>query len=204
MMKRLCFAFVLMLVAFMSAIPAKAADAVTPTSIVRGFYDNLIDTMKHGEKLGFDGRYKKLEPIVSGAFNLPLMTRVAVGLAWSSANTEERRRLISAFSDFSIASYADRFASYDGEKFEVVGENPASNGGVIVETRLTPKDGEPVALNYLVRADETGAQRIVDVFIDATISELATRRSEFTAIVKRDGIDGLVATLGEKTKKMGG
>jgi ABC-type transporter MlaC component len=33
------------------------------------------------------------------------------------------------------------------------------------------------------------------VFLTGTISELATRRSEFTAVIQRDGFDGLVDAL---------
>ena len=68
---------------------------------------------------------------------------------------------------------------------------------------LTPKDSEPVVLNYLVRADDKNQLRIVDVYLDAAISELATRRSEFGAIIKRDGFPALITSIIEKNKKMG-
>ncbi|MDX2028062.1 MAG: ABC transporter substrate-binding protein [Alphaproteobacteria bacterium] len=182
-----------------AAAPAKSAGAST---VVKNFYGRLVDVMKQGDQLGFDGRYKKLEPTIKSAFNLPLMTRFAVGLTWSTATPEDQHRLISAFSNFSIATYANRFAAYDGERFDIVGEKPTS-GGVIVETRLTPKDSEPVALNYLMKTDEAGNWRIVDVYLDGAISELATRRAEFSSIVKRDGIPALVNSLGEKSKQLG-
>ena len=145
---------------------------------------------------------KKLTPAIKSAFNLPLMTRFAVGPSWSNATPAEQQQLISAFSDFSVATYASRFTSYDGEQFKVVDEKPTSDG-VIVETQLQPKDGDTVSLNYLMRKDEKGAWRICDVFLDGTISELATRRSEFGAIVQHDGIEALVNSLGEKSKQMG-
>jgi ABC-type transporter MlaC component len=37
-----------------------------------------------------------------------------------------------------------------------------------------------------------------DIYLDGTISEVATRRSEFAAILKNDGIDGLIAALNRK------
>ena len=197
----------LALVLFVLAAPVRAhaaisAGSVSATALVRGFYDRLVETMKQGDKLGFKGRYQKLEPVIAGAFNLPLMTRFAVGPSWAKASATDQQKLIVAFSAFSTATYASRFTRYDGERFEVLGEKPSGDGGAIVETRLTPKDGDPVTLDYRVRPDEKGALRIVDVFLDATISELATRRAEFTTIVNRDGLDGLVAALNEKVKKM--
>lgn len=181
------------------AVPKAGASAQT----VKDFYATLSSVMQQGDQLGFAGRYKKLAPAIKNAFNLPLMTRFAVGPVWMKATAGEQKQLISAFSDFSIATYASRFAKYDGEQFRVKGEKPAQGGGIIVETELQPKDGDAVTLNYLMRPDDSGAYKIVDVFLDGTISELATRRAEFSSIVRRDGIAALVNQLDEKSKQLG-
>jgi len=175
----------------------------TPSAVVKNFYATLTETMKQGNRLGFSGRYKKLAPTIQASFNLPLMTRVAVGPTWLKANAAEQKQLISAFSDFSIANYASQFSRYDGEHFAVTGEKPAAGGGTIVETRLQPKDMDAVALNYLMKQDDQGHWRIVDVFLDGAVSELATRRAEFSSIVEHDGIPALVNQLDSKSKQMG-
>ncbi len=185
----------------LASFPAHAADSQAQ-SVVRGLYAQLIASMKQGDQLGFDGRYKKLEPVIRASFNLPLMTRVAVGSNWASASPQQQNELVSAFSSFSIATYASRFAAYDGEQFTVTGEQ-ASGKDVIVETSLKPTTGEAIALNYLMRLDDKGVYRIVDVFMNGTISELATRRAEFSSIARRDGIPALVNSLGAKSKQMG-
>jgi phospholipid transport system substrate-binding protein len=159
--------------------------------------------MKQGERLGLEGRFKKLEPAVREAFNLPLMARVATGSAWQTAQPADQQKLADAFSTFSTANYASQFAKYEGERFVVGKEKPAAGGGTIVETKLIPKDGEPVTLNYLVRADEKGQPRIVDVYLDGSISQLAMRRSEFTAIIKENGFSALIASINDKNKTMG-
>ena len=183
---------------------AGAAKADTPSvALVRDFYAQLLSAMKQGDQLGFAGRVKQLNPTIRAAYNMSLMTRFAVGTSWAGLSEEDRKHVTEAFASFSVATYASRFTKFDGEKFDVLGEKPAAGGGVMVETHLTPKDSEPVTLNYLVRNDESGKPRIVDVLLDASISELATRRSEFSAIVKRDGINALIGMLEEKAKKMG-
>jgi phospholipid transport system substrate-binding protein len=177
------------------------AAASSAQDAVRGFYATLVSTMKDGPQLGFDGRYKKLDPAIRAAFDLPSMARLSVGASWSTASEKEKTDLVDAFSRFSIATYASRFAAYDGEEFAVTGEKTAGKD-VIVETSLTPKDGEAVTLNYLMRADAKGQFRIVDVFMNGMISELATRRSEFSSITRREGVPALVNSLGEKAKQM--
>lgn len=39
---------------------------------------------------------------------------------------------------------------------------------------------------------------ISDIYLDGAISEVATRRSEFGAILKNEGIDGLIVALNRK------
>ncbi len=119
-------------------LPATASSQGQASATVKNFYTTLISVMKQGDQLGFSGRYKKLDPAVRNAFNLPLMTRFAVGLGWSNASPAEQQQLISAFSDFSVATYASQFKNWDGETFQVVDEKPSTDG-VLVETKLTPK-----------------------------------------------------------------
>ena len=40
---------------------------------------------------------------------------------------------------------------------------------------------------------------ISDIYLDGAISEVATRRSEFAAILKSEGITGLIAALDRKS-----
>jgi ABC-type transporter MlaC component len=39
---------------------------------------------------------------------------------------------------------------------------------------------------------------ISDIYLDSAISEVATRRSEFAATLKNEGIDGLMAALNRR------
>jgi phospholipid transport system substrate-binding protein len=174
-----------------------AAAAATPRAVVEAFYGALLDVMKQATSLGFEGRYRRLQPAIEAAFNLPLMIRLAVGPPWNSLTPTQQSRLLEAFRRFTIATYASRFDGYDGEHFEVRGEAPAPAGGTMVETRLVPTKGDIVDLNYLLRQGDAGWQ-IIDVFLSGTISELATRRAEFTSVLGRDGADGLVKLLESK------
>ena len=196
---RRVFAFLLVLAMI---IPTSAQAESSAQAVVRSFYTHLLSAMKQGEQLGYSGRYKKLDPVIRSTFNLPLMAKTAVGASWTEASPQEQADLTSAFSDFSVATYASRFATYDGEEFTVIGEKKSANG-VIVETSIKPKDGEATMLTYLLRHDNAGNYRVVDVFINGTISEMATRRAEFSSIARRDGIPALVNSLGEKSKQLG-
>jgi phospholipid transport system substrate-binding protein len=93
------------------------------------------------------------------------------------------------------AIYADRFDSYAGQKLEVTGEQPPS--GARVKSQIIKANAEPVKVDYLVRRSGD-SWLISDIYLDGAISEVATRRSEFAAILKKEGIDGLIAALNRK------
>ncbi len=199
LLARLCVAVALLAVPLQSA----AAETRSATAIVTGFYDTLLATMKNGPALKFSGRVEALTPALDSAFDLASMTRIAAGAQWLGIKPEDQLQLIDSFSRFSVASYAANFDSWSGERFEVVKETPApgSGNGIIVETRLIPKTGDSVQLNYLLRPG-SGGLRVIDVFVNGTISELAARRSEFGSVLARDGAKGLREMLDSRVKDL--
>ncbi|MBI3419774.1 MAG: ABC transporter substrate-binding protein [Proteobacteria bacterium] len=104
----------------MATPPAGAGSAAT--QVVRQFYDQLTETMKQGDRLGFSGRYAKLQTAMERSFNLDEMMRTAAGPSWTEATPQQQKQLASAFHTFSISNYANRFPRYGGEQFEVSGE----------------------------------------------------------------------------------
>jgi phospholipid transport system substrate-binding protein len=183
---------------------AAAQGSGDPKAIVQSFYDTLEETMKEGPDLGFDGRYKKLEPVIHQTFDVPVMAKIAVGAAWTSLKPDEKSRLLDAFDRYLVTTYAARFKSYKGQKFEV-GEvkqpkvnDVAAADRMLVETRLYKSNGEPIALNYLFRPGTDGDWRIIDVYLSGAISEMARMRSDFSATVTEGGADALVAALDKK------
>ena len=89
-----------------------------------------------------------------------------------------------------------RFDRYAGQKLQVTGEQPAA-AGVMVHSQIVKADGEPVNVDYMM-CRNANSWLISDIYLDGAISEVATRRSEFAAILKNEGIDGLIAALNRK------
>jgi phospholipid transport system substrate-binding protein len=185
------------------ALPAWAEIEATDAAVtrIRAFYDALLGVMKQADKLGIRGRYDKLAPTVRSTFDLAAMTRIAVGPEWNSIPPEQQVALIDNFTQMTIATYANRFDSYSGERFEVDAAAEPRNTGRIVHTKLFPSTGEPVTLNYLMRGSGD-SWSVVDVYLTGTISELATRRSEFGAILKSGGPNALIDSLRQQTEKL--
>jgi phospholipid transport system substrate-binding protein len=164
--------------------------------IVQGLYDALLSTMKNGRILGQSGRFTQLAPVIRRSFDIASMARLSVGSSWAGLSEAQRQQVSESFGRYISAIYADRFDSYDGQKLEVTGEQPAPSG-VMVRSHIIKANGEPVKVDYMMRRNGE-SWLISDIYLDGAISEVATRRSEFAAILKNDGIDGLIAALNRK------
>jgi len=172
--------------------------AAGPEDSVNALHETLISTMKDGRALGENGRYARIEPVIHRLFDLPSMSRLAIGASWTTLSAAQQQLAIAAFGAYISATYADRFDSYSGQRMEVVAQQP-SGSGIIVKTCIVRSNGELVSVDYAMRQND-GTWQISDVYLDGTISQLATQRSEFGAILRREGFDGLIGTLQRKVK----
>jgi phospholipid transport system substrate-binding protein len=179
------------------AAPASGSDTV------QGLYDTLLGTMKNGRTLGQSGRFVQLEPVVRRTFDIASMARLSVGpSSWNTMSETQRQQVIESYGRYISAIYAERFDSYAGQKLQVTDEQPAA-AGTMVHSQIVKANGEPVKVDYLMRKNGD-AWLISDVYLDGSISEVATRRSEFAAILRNEGIDGLIAALNRKANMLTG
>jgi phospholipid transport system substrate-binding protein len=168
--------------------------------VVRNFYNVLLDVMQHADALGPKGRYQKLEPVVRGTFDVPFMARLSIGPTWSRLTPEQKRRTVEAYTRYIGAIYASRFDAYAGEQLQVLGQQQIKHG-TLIKTHIVKSNGEPVSINYVVHDNDT-AWQIRDIYLSGSISELATRRSDFAATLRSGGIDGLIALLNKKADEL--
>lgn len=172
-------------------LPAAGHAQPSPTAAVEGFHATLLDIMRNAARLGVRGRFDRLAPVMGQVFDLAAMTRIAVGPPWTGFTAADQVALTEAFSRWSIATYAARFDGFSGESFETRGVQATANGDQLVRTVLNRTGGqEPVVLSYLLRQG-----RVVDVYLTGTISELASRRSEFAGLIREGGAPRLLAEL---------
>lgn len=172
--------------------PVRAADA--PTAVVEKLHGALLQSMKGGAKMGFGGRKALLDPVVREVYDLSAMARVATGTAWTKMSEEEKTAVTEAFADWTVATYASQFKSFDGETFATKREVDAARERKSVETTLTPKGEEPVVLNYQLR-ENAGAWKIIDVYLDGSVSQLAIRRNEFAGVLGKGGVPALIESM---------
>lgn len=181
-------------------LPTSAQTSGAVQKIER-FNSTLMTIMQDAQALKFTGRYKTLKPVLLDSFDMGFMAQFSAGKYWHSLSAEDRRHLVSAFSKLWIATYADRFNDYSGERFEIIGSGKAPRNTLMVKTHIIKKNDKKVAINYLMR-EQAGVWSVIDIFLKGRFSELAKKRAEYTSILKRQGITGLVSIVEDKVRHM--
>ena len=188
----LCAVFLLLIGDAVSAAPSDPAVAQVKT-----LTDALLASMRAGAAESTTERYRKLEPAIEQVFALPLIAHLAVGPDWTSFSPDQQKGIVAAFARFTIANYAHNFRSYDGQKIEI-DDNVATRGpDKIVRTQIIPTRDTPVSLLYRMH-EVDGAWKIVDVFSNG-VSELAQRRTDFSAALAAGGPAELIAHLNKSS-----
>ena len=171
-------------------------EAYDAKEIVLVFQGQLLDVMKQGKELGFQGRYNKLETAIVESHDLTKIARIVVGKEWKKLSNEQKLKLIDVFSRLSISAYAYNFKEFSGESFEYISEDQTARGGVIVRTVFILPEDKDVKFDYMLK--KVGNNwRIINIIANG-VSDLALKRSEYTSLLKRQGFDSLIAKINEK------
>jgi phospholipid transport system substrate-binding protein len=170
------------------------ADDTGATAVVNRLNAALLDAMKQGEAAGYQGRFDRLAPVMRQVFDFDLMAEKSLGNEWKALSAADQARWRDLFSEFTIANYAANFDRFTGQRFDVLGEDASVNDTRLVKTKVVSPGTNDVELTYRLQKTD-GAWRIIDVYLNGTVSELALRRADYSSLLQRDGFDALATVV---------
>jgi phospholipid transport system substrate-binding protein len=185
---------------FVTAPVVAEAQAQAPAQdpaaqVIARLNDTLLATLKQGKSLGPKGRFTKLEPAITEAFDLNVMTRFAVGSTWSTLPPAQQQELVKAFTRMTVATYAHNFDSYNNQKF-TIDKVDTRGPDKLVHSRLI---GGGDTTNLIYRMRQLGGNwKVIDVYYNGTVSSLTGQRSEYAATLKAGGAPALIKKLNSK------
>ncbi|WP_292922549.1 ABC transporter substrate-binding protein [Nitrosomonas sp.] len=186
-----------MLLPISAALSAAESETRNPEQVIQYLQSSLLHVMQDGEKLGYDGRYKYLEPVIDQSHDVDLIIKTILGATyWSQLDATQQNLMVETFRQLSIATYAGRFTHHEGEQFRIIEQRDLPRDQVLVRSQLTQSDGGTVNFDYVLHQDQ-GQWRITNILFDG-VSDLAIKRGEYRAILQRSGFQALIDMLKEK------
>ena len=134
---------------------------------------------------------KKLEAIITKAVDLEGMAKAALGKTWDETPTAKRKKFLDAFKSRFRKATGEQLDQYRSTQVKYFPEKKEEDD-VLVPTEVVVK-GEPTHVDYRMR-EQNGSWRIVDIVVD-DVSTVENYRSSFNRIIKKEGMDGLIARL---------
>ena len=177
-----------------------------PQQMVRATADRVLEQLtERRAELEADPKliYPLVEETVLPHFDFRRMSRSAMGRFWRQATEEQKVGVTNQFRELLVRTYATALLGYSGQEIQYPPvQYPKGATEVMIPTRLSASDAPPIPVNYRLRLDDGGKWLVYDVVIDG-VSLITNYRSQFTAAVRRGGIDGLIDSLASKNRQPG-
>jgi len=171
-------------------VAAQAQETSAAGQFVSKLGDNVIKILKDDP---YDARKQKLREVFTRSFDVGAMAQFAAGNYWRRADDTQKREYLKLFGEYVASLYANKFGDYSGQSFKVTGEHASGDADVAVESTIVQGQKPPVRVDFRVRKSGEGF-KIVDVYVEG-ISLLITKRDEFTTVLSREGMNGLLQRL---------
>lgn len=184
-----------------SATTCRVSEAAQPTSPKEAskFIQSLGErtmAMFAETSVPMPQRENRIRSLMYEVFAFETIGRFVLSQSWRTATPDQRDEYLSLFREFIARTYARRLGGYGGYGFAISGSKPLGRRDVLVTTSIKQSSGPPLLAGWRVRAIGDG-YKIVDVMVEG-VSMAVTQRSEFNAIIQRDGLDKLIEILRAK------
>ena len=183
------------------AFSATAWAQAKPEELVQTITNDILAAIKSDKQLAAGDKQKALklaEEKVLPYIDFEEATRLAVGRAWSQATPEQKKKLVAEFRNMLVRTYSNAIETYQGQTLKVLpsrGKQDKADDAT-VRTQFVRAGGQPLPIDFSMRKTEKG-WKVYDITVEG-VSLVLTYRSEFDAVVKQEGIDGLLKRLAQK------
>jgi phospholipid transport system substrate-binding protein len=200
MIKRFAAA-VVALVLVSVTLQAPAQD--DPTAVVRDTAERVLHSLRSERARYQDDKalFQLVREVVFPRIDRERTAQWVLGANWRTATPAQREQFVNEFSDLLLRTYGTALRQYDSETHNSrPGRAPAGPDRVTVRTEIIRPDGPKVSVDYQL-TNRSGEWKVYDVIIE-NVSMVVTYRSEYAAIIKRDGMDGLLKQLSERNRSL--
>jgi len=160
------------------------------------FIEGLIDEAIAVLRIPVEARASResqFRTLLQDKFDVPLITRLVVGRHWRHATDTQKQAFMLVFEEHIVKIYTSQLGVYNDEIVAIRNVASRTERDTIVGTEVMRSSDAPLQLDWLVR-EEAGAYRVIDIAAEG-VSLMTTKRSEFSSVIQRDGLDGLIEKL---------
>lgn len=157
--------------------PSRAATFIQQTGA------ELVAAINAGGPVG--PKRERVAAILRRAIDIEGVARFVLGRWWRAASPAEQQEYLRLFEETLIRNLSARFGEFQGVRFSLGRQQQRTEDDALISTIIERPSAAPFSLDWRV-AEVGGQPRVVDVIAEGTSLRL-TQRSEYSAVVTRNG-----------------
>ena len=181
-------------------VPLALAQETSPDQLVQKITNEVLASIKSDKQLAAGDKQKAVklaEEKVLPYIDFEEATRLAVGRAWAKATPEQKKQIVTEFRNMLVRTYSNALGGYEGQTLKVLPSRGKQDPqDTTVRTQFVRAGAPPLPIDFQMHK-AGGTWKVYDIAVEG-VSLVLTYRSEFDAVVKQDGIDGLIKRLAQK------
>ena len=163
----------------------------TPTEQVKATVDQVLRILREHPS----SEDEQLQRVIAQRFDFAEMSQRSLGSRWRKLTRAEQQEFVDVFTKLLKENYLGQIKAYQSQKVLFIGERRDGDFAV-VETRIVPQQGEPIAINYRLQLSG-GEWKVYDVVIE-DVSLVNNYRSQFSRVLARNSFSDLIRRMKDK------
>jgi len=176
--------------------------ALGPEELVKKTAEDVLFAIKADAEIQKGNKekiYKLAEEKILPNFDFEKVARLVLGRAWRTASDEQKKGFITEFRTLLLKTYAVALSKYKDQKIEFKPTRMSDTDEiVIVKSEIIQSGAQPIRVNYAL-SKRTGKWLVFDIVIEG-VSLVTNYRSQFSSVIKKNGMDNLIKRLAKKNK----
>ena len=169
------------------------SETKSESTVLAGVNELHESLIKISDKTINNNNLAMIDDVVKNSYDLEKMGKIIIGIDWKQIDKKTQKEFINVFKRFISVNYFRRFNKINKLDFEHQTITDIEDKFKLARVILTA-DNEKLKIDYLL-GFKNEKWKIFDVLIDGSISEVATKKSDFKKIIKEEGVSGLVKNL---------
>ncbi len=137
--------------------------------------------------------------IINETYDAEKMGRMIISPKWESLTSNDQKEFIDVFEKFIAINYLKRFSKIKKINFKIQNITKIKEKFRLVNVLMTLNNNDNMELDYLFHLKDN-EWFIFDVLVEGSISEIATKKSDFSDIINNQGFKKLIYVLKEKSR----
>lgn len=166
------------------------AAAASPTATVKEAIGEVLSILKN-KQLDRERRWEEIGKIIDARFDFRSMSQSVLATNWRAASVAEKKQFVDFFSQYLEDTYRNKIEAYTNQSVEYVSEQVRKDRAIVDTVIVT--DSNRIPVTYRLKNND-GQWFAYDVIIEG-VSLVNNYRNTFNAIIKAEGMDGLLDDL---------